>query len=309
MKSDREAAAEKLLVDFLAEQEHAFHLLKNQYPGEEVDLYQDRMEDLFANLRVLMYYRITPARLQNLLELYKGHSNFRLLDETNLNLESCAKVVENLQILLYKQGQLRSFLEGEAVDAQGSPIPWITYPALEFFAQFDFSESDVLELGAGNSTLYWSARARKIVSVETERQWFETLKQRKKSNVQVILASGEREFVECIQREDNLFDVIVVDSLKYRYVATLNAVSKLAPGGIVIFDNSDWYPNSCRLLRDAGFLQIDFHGFGPVNGYAWATSIFFKDSIKFRRADGGLSPIGGVTAHIEDDSPTSVGRS
>jgi len=46
-------------------------------------------------------------------------------------------------------------------------------------------------------------------------------------------------------------------------------------GVIVIFDNSDWYPKTVEFLREnLGWVQIDFHGFGPINNYTWTTSLF-----------------------------------
>jgi hypothetical protein len=42
-----------------------------------------------------------------------------------------------------------------------------------------------------------------------------------------------------------------------------------------ILDNADWFPNTAKLIRTAGFVQVDFIGAGPVNSYTWCTSIFF----------------------------------
>lgn len=52
------------------------------------------------------------------------------------------------------------------------------------------------------------------------------------------------------------------------------AVAFLRPGGLMILDNSDWYPNTAAYLRERGLIQIDMHGFGPVNPYTWTTSLF-----------------------------------
>lgn len=292
-----------LLNNFLREQDHAYRVLKEQYPAEKVDLYQDHLEDLFANLTVLMYYQISPNQLDSLLKLNKAHQSFELLNERELDLDAYRKVVENLQTLLYKQGQLNSYKQHKPVDCMDEPTPWITYPALEFLSQFDYSVSDVFEFGAGNSTLYWAKRAKKVVSVETDKEWFEALQKKKPSNVQLSHIDEAKEFAESILQADRTFDVIVIDSLKHRYGATLNAMQKISPGGIIVFDNSDWYPNSCRLLREAGFIQIDFHGFGPVNGYTWTTSLYFKDAIKLRRLEDEVHPIGGMLVQLEDDRP------
>lgn len=295
--------ASNLFLAFLREQEHAYRTLKGQCPGETVDIYQDHLEDLLENLKVLMYYQINPNQLDSLLKLHKAHRDFKLLNEMGLDLNAYGKAAKNLQILLYQQGQLNSFKEGRPVDSQGAPIPWITYPALEFLSQFDYAGANIFEFGSGNSTLFWAGRARNVVSIETDKSWFETLNRDKPSNVQLFHVEDAEQFTESILMINHAFDVIVIDSLKYRYGATINAIKKMTTGGIVIFDNSDWYPNSCRLLREAGLLQIDFHGFGPVNGYTWTTSIFFKERIKFERRESELKPVGGIEVHLEDDGP------
>ena len=46
-------------------------------------------------------------------------------------------------------------------------------------------------------------------------------------------------------------------------------------GVMLVLDNSDWYPNTVRFLQEKlGWMQIDFHGYGPINNYTWTTSIF-----------------------------------
>ncbi|MEQ8661038.1 MAG: SAM-dependent methyltransferase, partial [Gammaproteobacteria bacterium] len=53
-------------------------------------------------------------------------------------------------------------------------------------------------------------------------------------------------------------------------------VDRLKPGGLIILDNSDWFVATARYLREQGFLQVDMHGFGPINNYTWCTSLFFS---------------------------------
>ena len=47
---------------------------------------------------------------------------------------------------------------------------------------------------------------------------------------------------------------------------------------MLIFDNSDWYPKTISKLDDRlkHWVQVDFSGFGPINGYTWTTSIFIN---------------------------------
>lgn len=295
--------ASDLFLDFLREQEVALATLSEQFPDEEIDIYQNDLKGLLENVKVMMYYRIGPDRLDSLLRFYKGNPSLRLLDEPGLTPDTYTKASKNLEILLFEYGQLNSMKEGRPVDSKGSPSPWITYPALEFLLQFDYSEASVFEFGGGNSTLFWARRAKEVFSVETDKSWFESIGVEKPDNTEIFYAEDASAFTHSILQLDIAFDVIVIDSAELRYQATISAVEKIAPGGMVVFDNSDWYPNCCRLLRDRGFTQIDFHGFGPVNGYTWTTSVFFEGRLKFVRLVDKLTPVGGIAIHLEDDRP------
>ena len=74
-----------------------------------------------------------------------------------------------------KTGHWKSGLQTSARGADGSPLPWYTYPAIDFLAQRDFNARNVLEFGGGQSTDWWSARARSVLTIEEDRDWFESL--------------------------------------------------------------------------------------------------------------------------------------
>jgi hypothetical protein len=86
------------------------------------------------------------------------------------------------------------------------------------------------------------------------------------------------------------FDVIVIDNNgAFRRRCAELASPRLAPGGMIILDNSDQCPRSAATLREAGLTEIDFAGIGPSNAYGWTTSIFFRERLKFS-ALGGVQP-------------------
>ncbi len=165
---------------------------------------------------------------------------------------------------------------GKPTDKDGNPIPWYTYPATEFLSQFSLKEKEIFEWGCGNSSLFFSARAKKVISIEADEQWSNYIKNNSPVN-QVVMMSSEEDFPAKIMSFDQTFDIIVIDSLR-RFDCCKLAPKKLNIGGLIILDNSDWYPNSCKVLRDSGFVQIDMSGFGPVNDFTWVTSFFFKES-------------------------------
>ena len=79
------------------------------------------------------------------------------------------------ETLLKKFGLLRSFQKKISVDAQGNPIPWYTYPAVEYLEQFDFSNKTIFEYGMGNSTLYWSRYAKKVICADNSQDWYQQI--------------------------------------------------------------------------------------------------------------------------------------
>lgn len=64
----------------------------------------------------------------------------------------------------------RSSLRAAPVDAQGRPVPWYTFPMISFLEAKKFDGCEVLEFGAGYSTLWWANRAKHVLSFEANRE-------------------------------------------------------------------------------------------------------------------------------------------
>ena len=161
----------------------------------------------------------------------------------------------------------------------------MTYAAIFQLEQFDFSDARVFEWGTGYSSLFWADRCKDVISIDHNEEWLSFTLEKGRENIKVIKADLDV-YASCIKNFSGKFDVIVIDGdtrNRLRYYCTIYALEKLAPGGLVVLDNSDWQPNSCQLLRDNGFMQFDYAGLGPINPYAWCTSLFVKESLKFKR--------------------------
>jgi len=195
-------------------------------------------------------------------------------------------------------GHWRSLQTQAPVDTAGRPIPWYTYPSIEYLRQFDFSRSVVFEFGAGNSTKFWAERAATVFSVEDDSKWFENIEASRRPNQTLFLRPERKAYVSCLVEQGRLFDVIVIDG-KWRLACVTAAPDCLAPGGLIILDNSDWFTASARHLRESGFFEIDFSGFGPINHYAWTTSIFVRMSSHLQHRFRDPRPIGGITEQPE----------
>jgi hypothetical protein len=132
-------------------------------------------------------------------------------------------------------GHWKSSLAMSARAADGTPLPWYTYPAIDFLAQRDFRNCNVLEFGGGQSTLWWSAKARSVMTIERDAAWFGRLQSQVGANVSLHHIPVDR-VTRTIQPVIDLiaahpirkFDIIVVDGHLRQEVAAL-AFDYLAP--------------------------------------------------------------------------------
>src|SRR4051812_41932948 len=202
-----------------------------------------------------------------------------------------------------RTGHFRSSLRARSVDRNGNPIPWYTYPAVDFLAGKDFTGKRILEFGAGHSTLWWMTRAAEVVGIEGSEAWVRILQNK------ITEQSRDRQgaFVPSVtlhlmrSATDDLrpilkgrqFDIIVVDgpdgtgcnrAQAAQYIIDLNL---LAPGGAIIFDDSEgsfdtpgneWQRSAenIKYFREHGFGRVDFFGYAPAQLQWRCTSIFFK---------------------------------
>jgi len=210
--------------------------------------------------------------------------------------QSQQSAMKCLWILETQLGHQASTLSGKPVDAAGNPIPWYTYPAIEYLAALDFGGRAVLEWGCGHSTLWWAARAASVLSVENDPAWHAEVNRQVPANAHVSLRTDAGEYVAADPGpNDGRFDVVVIDG-RHRRQCAGRAPDLLAPGGLIVLDNADRHPLTTRLLRDAGLIQIDFNGFGASNAYTWTTSLFLTRDFAFPRRDENEPPrpIGGL---------------
>jgi len=186
------------------------------------------------------------------------------------------------RILNRGYGYSRSVRAGVPLDRDGQPIPWFTYPALEYLNQLDFRKKTIFEFGAGNSTLFWSNRAARVVSVESDRAWYERIRSQLAPNCELHLVQDPAKYPAFITDGPDDFDVIVVDGLKRRECCAA-ALQRLRPGGLVILDNADWHSGGAAVLRSGGLLEVDMAGFGPIAWFTTTTSFFFHREFDFPR--------------------------
>jgi hypothetical protein len=202
-------------------------------------------------------------------------------------------------------GHARSVRERESVDRAGRPLPWYSYASLHWLDQLDLSRLDVFEYGSGNSTRWWAQRCGTLTSVEHDAEWHAKVAGLLPSAVGYRLEGDTAAYVDACVGD---YDVIIVDG-EHRYDCAVHAVEHLRPGGVIIVDNADWMWNTTAYLRAAGFLQVDFVGPGPINDYAWATSVMLSPGPSRLEHRDRMSVIGGIEQQGAGDAPVLTGRS
>jgi hypothetical protein len=171
-------------------------------------------------------------------------------------------------------------LGAAACSVNGDPLPWYTYPAIDFLQQRDFRGKHVLEFGGGQSSLWWADRAASLLTIEEDPAWYSQLKDKLGANVTIFNVPADiqtRSIDEVLAVIDaghrQHFDVIVVDGHLRRELA-IAAFDYLAPGGAILLDNAEGYGFHAA-LKDLNCRRIDFYGFAPGVPLRHCTSLVF----------------------------------
>jgi hypothetical protein len=162
-----------------------------------------------------------------------------------------------------------------AVDSKGGPIPWYTYPAIDFLGQRRYHDKTILEFGGGQSTLWWAARAKSVLSIEEDPHWFTKIQVQVPNNAEVRCILDPASIKAFLKSRNRKFDIIVVDGGARRELTRLS-FDYLLPGGALILDNSDGY-GFYDEIKDRLCSRIDFFGFAPGVLLRHCTSIVFVD--------------------------------
>ena len=184
-------------------------------------------------------------------------------------------------IYSYRTGHFRSSLAEAAYGQDGSPLPWYTYPAIDFLNSRTFAGRTVLEFGAGQSTLWWAKRADRVVSMEGDAGWHDRIRHQMPGNVDLrLIPMGSSE--ECVSAVRAAladiavarYDVVVIDGL-YRRELVPTALEYLSDDGVVICDNAEGY-GFYAAFRDLPVQRVDFIGNAPGVVLPHSTSFVFR---------------------------------
>ncbi|NEQ35203.1 MAG: FkbM family methyltransferase [Okeania sp. SIO3I5] len=186
---------------------------------------------------------------------------------------------------LETSGWLKSLTEGKSIDYNYNPLPWYSYPAIEFIEDKLKSDFRVFEYGSGQSTLWYAQRVKEVISVEHNPDYFLKIKSYTPENVILsLLEDREKYAAEINKYNDGYFDIIAIDGINRVGCAEV-CYRKLTANGLIIFDNSAREENDVALefLQEKKFKRLDFYGLLPTQKYKICTSIFLQNEEVFNR--------------------------
>jgi predicted O-methyltransferase YrrM len=175
-------------------------------------------------------------------------------------------------------GWFQTHAKQKSVDKNGNPIPWFNYSFLYFIEPRLKKEFSVFEYGCGNSSLWFAARVKSILSIEHNKTWFETISQSLPSNAKVYFKE-ESDYAKSINEFATFFDIIIIDGID-RNNCIVFAMNKLKEDGVVIFDNleRDDYKDAINNVLKSGYKLIEFKGIASSVSTSTITGILYKEN-------------------------------
>lgn len=181
---------------------------------------------------------------------------------------------------LHEIGWFKAFDSKSAVDGTGTPIPWVTYPFIDFIKDRIKKDHSVFEFGSGNSTLFYAKYAGSVVSVEHNKEWYDKISKNTPQNSKMIFSElfYGGDYCQTPLRLDEKFDIIIIDG-RDRVNCCKYAIDALSLNGVIVLDNSEResYKEGIDFLVGKGFKHLYFSGIVPGLFYRVTTSVFYKE--------------------------------
>lgn len=172
--------------------------------------------------------------------------------------------------------------------------PWFNPRAMRYLQRRLQAGHNVFEWGTGGSTLWLISRGARVISVDDDAEWAERVRARCPSaDIRLIpgTASGTLpgepklcvqsglfydDYVHAVdQFADDHFDVVIVDGV-CRIECARRAVSKVKPGGLLTFDDSQWPFLAGVDDVLAGWPVVKLKGFKDRTGELLETSFYTR---------------------------------
>lgn len=164
------------------------------------------------------------------------------------------------------------------------PIPTLTLSFLDFFKKTNFKDKICVEIGSGDSTIYWSEYFKKIISYENNLNYLNELKKRTKNILNIDVLEFKKNIFSNIYFKKNIHDadVIIIDNdpdFISRKDFCIFAKENKKEKSLIILDNGNWNIDAYDYLIK-NFFCFDFPGLNKTNELT-VTSLFFEERKKY----------------------------
>jgi len=181
---------------------------------------------------------------------------------------------------LAETGWTESVRTSSVVDRLGSPIPWATYPSIDFLISRLDKNQSVFEYGAGASTLFFARHTGRVTAVEHDEKFAEYLRPRLQKNVNLLGHEALSDaYVMAIRECGEAPDIVSVDG-RNRVRCIQAAEPYLSARGVLILDDAEReeYREGICFLKERGYRSVEFWGLAPGMVERKCTSIFYRSN-------------------------------
>ncbi|GAB4111050.1 MAG: hypothetical protein OHK0057_21310 [Thermoflexibacter sp.] len=206
-----------------------------------------------------------PVKVQKAIRLY--YAAYQIITQKNS--------------YLVQTGYMESHISKLPIDINGSPLPWMNYPFIDFISKRLRSEMEIFEYGAGYSSLYFANKVGKVVSVEYNRDWYNKIKdyENKFNNIHLHFYPLDDNYPLAITEISigKKYEIIIIDGRK-RVKCAINALPFLKENGVLVLDDSHrtYYQEVFDFYYAKKFKEITFSGLKPSNLETYSTTLFYR---------------------------------
>jgi hypothetical protein len=182
--------------------------------------------------------------------------------------------------LLRAAGFGRSIRLMRPVDAQNHPLPLMPYTIIRLLQERLDKSMDILEFGAGFSTLFFMSRVGTVTSIEHHAGWIAQLQPQLEANVTLVPTSLDSAdlYTAFLTNNQKRFDFILVDG-RHRVESFRRALPHLNESGVIVLDDSDRerYAEVHAIAGRAGFRSLEIFGHKPTSLDLHCTTLFYRE--------------------------------
>ena len=191
----------------------------------------------------------------------------------------------SLASLMRVPATVKTYFEAKRRSILNKPVPFLVYEAIEHLGGLVGPGSKVVELGGGNSTLWFLKQGAEVVTLEHSQEWAdeitkitrETLGDEALSRLTVHVAAGDEALDIAGSFAPASFDLALVDCMNaftWRKAGVEALLPKVRSGGTMCLDNSD-HPNNWSAVNLLGASdRLRFTGFAPMCPVVTQTSFW-----------------------------------